>query len=106
MMLRVFCCLIAGLLAGGVLAGEAPASLARTPTAATTVSGDKVLLHPNGRWEFVDVAKAEQAKKLAELYPENQTRPLEAQGGVMGVGRVILPGDKDYNRGSLNPKMR
>lgn len=90
------------LLSAPVLADE----LDRTPVEATTASGDRVLLHPNGRWEFVDVKKAEVAKKAAEAYPENKTRPEGAQGGLFGVGRTILPGDKDYNRGSLSPKTR
>lgn len=89
--------------------------LPRTPVEATTTNGDKVLLHPNGRWEFVDRNKSEAAKKVSDQYPENKlrpeggmvgARPEGAQGGLFGVGRTILPGDKDYNRGSLNPKMR
>jgi len=83
------------------------AELDRTPLEAATVDGQKVRLFPNGRWEFVDVAKAAEANKLAAEYPENKTRPIEAQGGLFGgVGRTIMPGDKDYNRGSLNPKVR
>lgn len=82
------------------------AGLDRTPLEAVTVNGEKVRLFPNGRWEFVDAAKAAQAQQLSAQYPENKTRPLEAQGGLFGVGRVVMPGDKDYNRGSLNPKMR
>lgn len=79
----------------------------RTPIEALTADGQKVKLHPNGRWEFVDVAKAEQAKRVAAEYPENKTRPIDSQGIVIGgVGRIIMPGDKDYNRGSLNPKLR
>ena len=81
-------------------------ALDRTPLEATTAAGDRVLLHPNGRWEFVDAGKAEAARKVAEEYPENKVRPVDAQGGFFGVGRTILPGDKDYNRGTLNPKMR
>lgn len=80
--------------------------LDRTPVMATTVKGESVRLYPNGRWEYVDTQKAEKAKEQAALYPENQTRPAAAQGGVFGVGRLIMPGDKDYNRGSLNPKLR
>ena len=87
------------LVAGQGLAAE----LDRTPVEATTVDGQKVRLFPNGRWEFADAAKAAQAQKIAAEYPENRTRPVEAQGGLFGVGRTILPGDKDYNRGSLNP---
>ncbi len=88
--------------AGQCLATE----LDRTPVEATTVDGQKVRLYPNGRWEFADAAKAAQAQKIAAEYPENQTRPVEAQGGLFGVGRTIMPGDRDYNRGSLNPKLR
>ena len=91
------------LAAGPVLAVE----LDRTPLDASTVDGQKVRLFPNGRWEFVDAAKAAEAQKLAAEYPENKTRPVEAQGGLFGTfGRNVMPGDKDYNRGSLNPKLR
>lgn len=90
------------LVAGQGLAAE----LDRTPVEATTVDGQKVRLFPNGRWEFADAAKAALAQKIAAEYPENRTRPVEAQGGLFGVGRTIMPGDKDYNRGSLNPKLR
>jgi len=69
---------------------------------ATTATGEKVRLLPNGHWEYVDQAKQAEAKKVFQSYPEN--RPAEAQGGLFGVGRTVLPGDKDYNRGSLNPK--
>ena len=33
-------------------------------------------------------------------------RERSAQGGWLGIGRTIQPGDKDYNRGSLNPNRR
>jgi hypothetical protein len=68
---------------------------------ATTAGGEKVLLHPNGRWEYVNTAKAADAKKVADTFPENHTRPVDAQGCWFGIGRCIMPGDKDYNRGSL-----
>lgn len=100
--MRTVLALILVLGAGQSLAAE----LDRTPVEATTVDGQKVRLFPNGRWEFADAAKAAQAQKIAAEYPENQTRPVEAQGGLFGVGRTIMPGDKDYNRGSLNPKLR
>jgi hypothetical protein len=85
-----------------------PAAIAeeRAPIEAVTAGGEKVLLLPNGRWQFVDQAKAAEAKKIADQYPENQVRPATAQGGWFGAGRTIMPGDKDYNRGTLNPKMR
>jgi hypothetical protein len=91
------------LVAGPCLATD----LDRTPLEAATVDGQKVRLFPNGRWEFVDAAKAAAAQKLAAEYPENKTRPVEAQGGLFGgFGRSVMPGDRDYNRGSLNPKTR
>lgn len=73
---------------------------------ATTASGEKVRLLPNGRWEYVDAQKAAVAKALADQYPENQLRPQAAQGCMFGIGRCIMPGDKDYNRGTLNPAKR
>ncbi len=89
------------LLSFSVFAAADPA-----PIEARTATGDVVLLHPNGRWVFVDQAKAEAAGKVAETYPENRTRPIDAQGGWFGVGRVVMPGDKDYNRGSMGGKGR
>lgn len=97
--------LIAAML-GLVSAGVAGAELDRTPVEAVTVNGEKVRLFPNGRWEYVDPARAAAARQTAAKYPENQTRPEGAQGGLFGVGRTIAPGDKDFNRGSLNPKLR
>ncbi|MRR50253.1 MAG: hypothetical protein EG825_04955 [Rhodocyclaceae bacterium] len=81
-------------------------ALDRTPLEAVTANGDKVRLYPSGKWEFVDTAKAAAAKQVAEQFPENKVRPVDAQGGWFGVGRTVMPGDPDYNRGSLNPKMR
>jgi hypothetical protein len=82
------------------------ADLDRTPVEAVTVNGEKVRLFPNGRWEYVDPAKAAAAQQQAAAYPENQARPDGAQGALFGIGRTVMPGDKDYNRGSLNPKLR
>jgi hypothetical protein len=86
------------------LAGVPPsAALAAgaEPVRATADNGEKVLLHPNGRWEYVDKGRAAEARKVAEQFPENQGCPPGSQGGFFGVGRCIPPGDKDYNRGSL-----
>ena len=88
------------------MAGPAMAEGGEQPIEAVTAAGDKVMLHPNGRWEYRDAAKAARAKTVADTYPENQARPPQAQGGLFGIGRSIMPGDKDYNRGTLNPKQR
>ena len=106
MSLRLLMLLCYGLSAAAQAQSQSAPELDRTPLEATTAGGDKVLLHPNGRWEFVDAKKAEVAKKVAEQYPENKLVPEGSQGGLFGVGRKILPGDKDYNRGSLSPKTR
>ena len=76
----------------------------RTPIAGKTANGEDVLLFPNGRWEYVNTKKAEEAKKVAEEFPENKVCPAGSQGGLFGFGRCIMPGDKDYNRRSLSGK--
>ncbi|WP_341928859.1 hypothetical protein [Methyloversatilis discipulorum] len=91
--------LLMALVSAGALAGEG------VVIEATTAAGDKVELMPDGRWRFVDAAKQAEAKKVADTYPQNHLRPEGAQGGWFGT-RTILPGDKDCNRGTLNPKMR
>ncbi len=93
----LLCCLLAAVL---------PAWADNAPIEATTASGDKVLLQPNGRWRYVDPQKEAAAKQIADQYPENHLRPEAAQGGWMGLGRTVMPGDKDYNRGSLSGKGR
>ena len=98
--------MLIGALLGLAAAGVVAAELDRSPVEAVTVNGEKVRLFPNGRWEYVDAAKAAAAHQTAAKSPENQTRPEGAQGGLFGVGRTVMPGDKDYNRGSLNPKLR
>lgn len=73
---------------------------------AKTAQGDQVVLHPNGRWEFIDTKKAAAAKEVANQYEENQGCPNGTQGGFLGFGRCISKDDKDYNRGSLGGKGR
>ena len=97
--MKVAAVLLMVLASAGALAGEG------VVIEATTAAGEKVELMPDGRWRFVDAAKQAEAKKVADTYPQNHLRPEGAQGGWFGT-RTILPGDKDYNRGTLNPKMR
>lgn len=97
--MRIAAVVLMALASAGALAGE------DAVIEATTAGGDKVELMPDGRWRFVDQAKQAEAKKVADTYPQNHLRPEGAQGGWFGT-RTILPGDKDYNRGTLNPKMR
>ncbi|MFW5432162.1 MAG: hypothetical protein ACKE5M_02880 [Methylophilaceae bacterium] len=66
---------------------------------AITANGDKVVLNPNGRWEYIDKQKASEASKIAKQHPENKGCPPGAQGGWFGT-KCILPGDKAFNRKS------
>ena len=83
--------------------GAAGAADPAAPVDGTTANGDRVRLYPNGRWEYVDVAKADAQRPVTEAY--DRDRSLE-QGGVLGFGRKVKPGDPDYNRGSLSGKTR
>ena len=89
--------LIAALLYAGTAWGQAGV------IDAVTAGGEKVRLHPDGRWEYVDPVKAEPQKKAREAEVE---RERAAQGGWFGIGRKVYEGDKDYNRGTLNPVRR
>lgn len=73
------------------------------PLDGTTAGGDRIRLYPTGRWEYVDAKKAEAARPAIEAY--DKEKAME-QGGILGVGRKIKPGDPDYNRGSLGGKSR
>lgn len=70
---------------------------------AVTSSGEKVRLFDNGRWEYADRKKAEVQREVRKT---EEARERSSQGNFFGVGRRIYEGDKDYNRGSLNPKTR
>lgn len=93
------CCFVAPLVAAAQVPGG-------DVIEASTAAGEKVRLHPNGRWEYIDAQKAAAAKAVADQYPENKLRPMDAQGCLFGIGRCVMPGDKDYNRGTLNPAKR
>ena len=89
-----------------VFTTSATADETMTMIEATTASGDLVKLDPNGRWEFVDSEKAKQAATVAKQFPENRGCPAGAQGQFFGIGKCIMPGDKEFNRGSLGGKGR
>ena len=83
-----------------IMASENSVNTAQSDMTATSSSGDQVVLHANGRWEFVDTKKAVQAAEIAKKFPENQGCNHGEQGGFLSVGRCIPIGDKDFNRGS------
>jgi hypothetical protein len=85
------------------------------PIEATTAAGEKVRLLPDGRWEWIDGQKAsvQRAERAVEAKRQQEVREAELKreraaqgGGLLGLGRTIYEGDRDYNRGTLNPKMR
>ena len=71
---------------------------------AKTIAGETVILHANGKWEFVNTAKAAQAKEIAIKLDPAANCPPGSQGMFLGLGRCILPGDKDYQTGSRSGK--
>ena len=82
---------------------------------AVTVGGDKVRLLPDGRWEWADGPRAAQQRRERDAAETREREARQAElkrergaqgGGLIGMGRTLHEGDKDYNRGSLNPKMR
>ena len=86
-----------------LVAGLASVTRAQDRVEATTLKGEKVILFPNGRWEYADQPKAGVQREARRVEEE---RERGGQGGFLGFGRRIYEGDKDYNRGSLNPNRR
>ena len=92
---------------------QTPAPIETTtpaPIETTTPTGDRILLYPDGRWEYADPAKRAASPKPA---PPAAATPVAAgacppgsQGHLFGIGGCIVPGDRDYNRGSLSGKGR
>ena len=110
--------LAAGALA--VLALSAAHAQAPAPTEVTSPAGDRILLYPDGRWEYADPTKraaqpqpATPAAATAAPATPAATTPVSAgacppdsQGHLFWIGRCVPPGDRDYNRGSLSGKGR
>ena len=102
---------------GAAVLAPPAAGQASRPIEATTPAGDRILLYPDGRWEYADPAKraATPAPSAAQpVAPAAAPQPAVAagacppgaQGHLFWVGRCVLPGDPDYNRGSLSGKGR
>lgn len=72
---------------------------------ALTSAGEKVILHADGKWEFVNAQKAAAAKEIAIKLDPIANCPPGSQGSFFGYGsRCIMPGDKDYQTGSRSGK--
>ena len=103
------------LLLAGTVACSGPLHAQNTVLEATTSAGDRVRLLPDGRWEWIDGNKAalQRSEREVATRREDEQRQTELKrersaqgGGLLGLGRTVYEGDKDYNRGTLNPKMR
>jgi len=111
---RVTCLAIVTAAIAAAAAMPTAMAQAPAPTEATTGTGEKILIYPDGRWEYADPAK-----RAVNPQPAAQPTPTPAPGtatvagacppgsqGLFSLGRCIPPGDKDYNRGSLSGKGR
>ena len=95
--------LLAGIVTSAAHAQTAAGGQREGAITAMTTEGEQVRLYPNGRWEYVDAKKAETQRPAVEAY--DKERSLD-QGGILGIGRRVKPGDADYNRGSLGGKSK
>lgn len=71
---------------------------------AKTTSGDEVILHPNGYWEYVDTQKAAVAKTKVEKIAREEGCPKGTRASFFGIGRCIANDDPALKRGSLGGK--
>lgn len=99
MKLVIYSLILTFMLISAAVAEEAP-----TDIQATTANGDAVILHPDGQWEYVDNKKAAAAQEVARKLNNRVECPVNSQGILLGFGRCIKKGDKEFNRGSLSGK--
>lgn len=71
---------------------------------ATTASGEEVILHSNGYWEYVDTKKAAVTKAKLEAQAQTEGCPKGTRPSFFGYGRCISIGDDTLKRGSLSGK--
>src|SRR5262245_52133235 len=111
---RASCFAIVAAAIGAAAALPIAMAQAPAPTEATTGTGEKILIYPDGRWEYADPAKrAANPPSAAPPVPTPAPGTATVAGacppgsqGLFSLGRCIPPGDKDYNRGSLSGKGR
>lgn len=98
------CLCLASCLLGLLLASVAHAESSSEDITAKTASGDEVILHPNGYWEYVDADKAAVAKTKVEAIAREEGCPKGTRAGFFGVGRCIPNGDPALKQGSRSGK--
>jgi hypothetical protein len=119
---RSMCLAMTAAVIGVMALGQTAFAQGSRPVEATTPTGEKIRLYPDGRWEYADPAKraanpapaaapgaataSPQAAAPAVAASPAGACPPDSQGHLLWVGRCVLPGDRDYNRGSLSGKGR
>ena len=88
----------------GLLALPVSAAEQQSVIEATTVGGEKVLLHPNGRWEFVDAQKQTEAKKVADQYPENKVVRPAGRAACSASAAAYRRATRISTRGHAGPE--
>ncbi len=71
---------------------------------AKTSTGDEVILHPNGYWEYLDTQKAATAKVKVEKIAQQEGCPRGTRASFFGLGRCIANDDPMLKRGSGSGK--
>jgi hypothetical protein len=74
--------------------------------AAKTASGEEIVLHPNGTWEYLNKQKAAEMKIKVDKMPGDDGCPRGTRPNVFGLGRCIAYDDPVLQRGSLSGKGR
>lgn len=101
--MRYFFFLFVGIFMAMSTLAQAAEAVLEDITAKTT-SGDEVVLHPNGYWEYLDKQKAAETKIKVDKI--NGGCPLGTRPNVFGLGRCIAYDDPVLQRGSLSGKGR
>ena len=73
---------------------------------AKTASGEEIVLHPNGTWEYLNKQKAAEMKIKVDKMPGDDGCPRGTRPNVFGLGRCIAYDDPVLQRGSLSGKGR
>lgn len=61
---------------------------------ATTANGDRIMLHPNGRWQYVDERKAAEASKAFAQFPEIRDVRSAGRVAISAWGAASRPGTR------------
>ncbi|HEY0563190.1 MAG TPA: hypothetical protein VGD04_07675 [Methylophilus sp.] len=102
--MRRFLLILACLTSLNSLITAQAAELTDEDITAKTSSGDEVILHPNGYWEYVDAQKAAVAKTKVEALAREEGCPKGTRASFLGLGRCIANDDPALKHGSRGGK--